>query len=58
MRGRRRTWVEDLGLEDVGRGDAGTRGSEDVGRKKAGTRDVGTGGRDNQATPNFCAEFV
>ena len=52
MRGRRRTWVEDLGLEDVGRGDTETRElgdtvtrrSEDVGREKVGTWDVG--GRD------------
>ena len=68
MRGRRGTWVEDLGLEDVVRGDtetrelgdAGTRRNEDVGRERLrlGTWDVGTGGRNKQTTPDFYAEFV
>ena len=44
-----RTWDSDVELGDVGLG-RGTRGR--------GTRGLGTRGRDNQTTPNICAEFV
>ena len=57
----------DMGLGTQGCGDWGMRRRGEVGtwgRQDSGTCgdlrtwDIGTGGRDKQTTPEFCAEFV
>ena len=56
--------LEDFGLKDVGRGDALTWGLRDAGTRgpadwgTCGRGNARTRGRDKQATPDFCIEFV
>ena len=55
-------WDVERGTQ--GRGDMWMQGHGDSGtwdvstRRDLRTRDIGTGGRDKQTSPDFCAEFV